>query len=419
MITNHGIHQWQVIPGLPDTGGQNVFVNQFTEALAKLGFRITIVNRGGYPHPVTGEARAGLHYKDERQRILYLEDGLREFVRKEDMNGQIPHLAESLGHFLDVEGTKVDLIISHYWDGARVGVLYNESLQERVKHVWVPHSLGAIKKRNVPAEQWPGLRIEERIAIERNLMPDLDGVTATSSAIERALREDYGDIRPSLFLPPCIDPDRYYPRNVLDKNDVWNFLSQRSGLPPEEVRRRKIVAEISRTDATKRKDVLIKAFASARERAPDSLLVISIDDEQEKLAGELRRLIAALDLQNHVVVVGSVWELLPTLYAITDVYCTPSVMEGFGMSAQEAAATGVPVVASHLVPFVTEYLVEARGAVVVQADDVSGFARALERLLADDDLCKRMGRNAYRATIPYFTWENRVTKFLEEIKNLR
>jgi hypothetical protein len=24
MITNHGIHQWKVIPGLPDTGGPSV-----------------------------------------------------------------------------------------------------------------------------------------------------------------------------------------------------------------------------------------------------------------------------------------------------------------------------------------------------------------------------------------------------------
>ena len=24
MITNHGVHEWKVVPGLPDTGGQNV-----------------------------------------------------------------------------------------------------------------------------------------------------------------------------------------------------------------------------------------------------------------------------------------------------------------------------------------------------------------------------------------------------------
>ena len=51
-------------PGLPDTGGQNLFVNMFTEALAALRFRITIVNRGGHAHPVTGEMHVGLRYKD-------------------------------------------------------------------------------------------------------------------------------------------------------------------------------------------------------------------------------------------------------------------------------------------------------------------------------------------------------------------
>ena len=149
MITNHGIHQWQVIPGLPDTGGQNVFVNQFTKSLAKFGFKVTIVNRGGYTHPVTGKWHKGLRYKDEHQRILYLEDGKNEFVPKEDMAAQIPNLVDSLTNFLEAEETNLDLIISHYWDAAKIGVLYNQSRREPVKHVWAPHSLGTIKKRNV------------------------------------------------------------------------------------------------------------------------------------------------------------------------------------------------------------------------------------------------------------------------------
>jgi mannosylfructose-phosphate synthase len=432
MITNHGIHQWEVVPGLPDTGGQNVFVNQFTHALAKFGFRITIVNRGGYAHPVTGEWHTGLRYKDEYQRILYLEDGVSEFVRKEDMDAQIPALVESLRNFLDAEGLGIDLILSHYWDAAKIGVLYNRSRPARAKHVWVPHSLGAIKKRNVSPEQWAELRIDERIANEKRLIPELDGIAATSSTIRGALRKDYGYATPSLFLPPCVDADRYHQRDVPDEDGVWDFLSQRSGTSPQEVRGRKIVTEISRTDTTKRKDVLIKAFAKARRRVPDSLLVVSIDDSQKELAGNLKGLIHTLDLGGHIAVVGSVWELLPTLYAITDIYCTPSVMEGFGMSAQEAAATGVPIIASHLVPFVTEHLLGAdvhevrfeearpplklgKGAIAVEADDVEGFAHALEMLLSNDTVRRTMGQNAYHITVPYFTWGNMVTVFLEEI----
>ena len=428
MITNHGIHQWEIFPGLPDTGGQNVFVNQLAAELARLDFRITIANRGGYPHPLTGEWRRGLRYKDEHQRILYLEDGLNEFVRKEDMDERIPRLVESLGKYLDAEGTRVDLILSHYWDGLKVGVLYNRTLPERVKHLWVPHSLGALKKRNVSPDQWAGLRIDERIAIERSMMEELDGVAATSPVIRKSLEGDYRYTGAILFLPPCVDTGRFHPREIPDGDGIWRFLSRWSGLSPEEVRGRKIVTEISRTDTTKRKNVLIEAFAMVQQRVSDSLLVVSVDDNKKELAGELRSSIRALGVRNPVAVYIPD-DVLSALYAVTDVYCTPSVMEGFGMSAQEAAATGVPVVASHLVPFATEYLLGegvskfeedgppvkwGKGAVVVRADDVDGFAYALEKLLTDDELREEMGENAYRITIPYFTWQNRVPAFLDE-----
>jgi glycosyltransferase involved in cell wall biosynthesis len=431
MISNHGIHQWDVIPGLPDTGGQNVFVNQFTEALAELGFKLTIVNRGGYRHPITGERRRGLNYKDRHQRILYVEDRLREFVRKEDMDDRIPHLVEFLTAYLDAEGTMVDLILSHYWDGLKIGVLYNRMLSGPVRHIWTPHSLGAIKKRNVSPDQWADLRVDERIATERKLLKELDGVAATSTTVRRSLEKDYKYSRTILFLPPSVDTDRFHPRDVRDGDEVWEFLSRWSGLSPAEVQGCRIVTEISRTATTKRKSVLIEAFAMVERRLPNSLLVVSVDDNKKALAGQLKGLIRTLDIQ-HCVATYVPDDVLPALYAITDVYCTPSIMEGFGMSVQEAAATGVAVVASDLVPFATEYLLGAdttevgvedsdqplrlgEGAIVVHADDVKGFAHALEMLLSDDDLREALGQRAYQITIPYFTWPRRVTSFLQEL----
>ena len=446
MITNHGVHEWQVVPGLPDTGGQNVFVNQFSNALAKCGFRITIANRGGYPHPVTGEVQCGLHYADQHQRILYLEDGVDLFIRKEDMHAQIPALVDYLVRYIEREDTHIDLIISHYWDAALIGTKFEAQIEtERrdqlnnrqtghIPHFWVPHSLGLLKKTNVAEEKWAGLRIDERITTEMSLINRLDGIVATSSVIQTTLTDDYGYYGPDLFLPPCVDIDRYQPRVVSDTDPIWTFLSKRTGLPPQKIRHLNIITEISRTDTTKRKDVLIKAFSRMLPDHPESLLVISIDERRPKLAAELRNLIASLDIGGHVAVVGSIWDILPTLYAISDIYCTPSVMEGFGMSAQEAAATSVPVVASNLVPFVVEYLLGGEpeemsadsqsnpilvgdGAIVVQADDVDGFALALSVLLGDSPMRRQMGKMAYRATIPYFTWSHRVKVFLEQIES--
>lgn len=431
-ITNHGIHQWGVIPGLPDTGGQNVFVNELSHTLAELGFRVTIANRGGYEHPTTGEERTGLRYKDAAERILYLEDETAAFVRKEDMPPQTPKLAEFLRDRLDEEGTSVDLIISHYWDGARVGVLFNDLGQEPVQHIWVPHSLGAVKKRNVSPDKWAGLRIDERIAIERELVARLDGIAATSSLIRDSLRDDYG-YESDLFLPPCVDTERFGARALAADDEIWAFLAEHSGLTPDEVRRRKIVTEISRTDTTKRKDVLIRAFARARRAHEDTLLVVAIDETEGELASELHAIIVEEDLKPNVAVVGNVWDILPKIYAVTYVYCSPSVMEGFGMAVEEAAATKVPVVGSDRIPFVEEYLlgdgIEERrfegmgerplrigaGAIVVPADDVPGFAKALELLFADPARRDEMGRRAYSITVPRFTWRNVTEQLLEDI----
>lgn len=427
-ITNHGIHQWVVIPGLPDTGGQNVFVNQFTSTLVELGFKVTIVNRGGYPHPITGKMHTGLRYKNEHARILYIEDDKKAFVRKEDMDEQLPQLQEFLRRFLEEEGGAVDLIISHYWDAAKLGILLNRSLPVPVRHVWVPHSLGTIKKRNMPPASWDKLRVDERIQVEKSIIADVDGIAATSSAISQTLKEDFS-YTSELFLPPCIETDRYHPRAVEADHEIWQFLSEATGLPVNEVRECQIITEISRTDKTKQKDVLIKAFAKVHEKNPDTILVVTIDDTEKELAKELRDLIQELGIKSHTAVIGYEWDRLPYLYSITAVYCTPSIMEGFGMAIQEAAATGVASVGSNLIPFLTEYLLGdepksvsydgggralqvGAGGIMAQAGDVDGFAHAIDMLLSDEALRREMGQQAYHITIPFFTWKHMTLRLL-------
>jgi mannosylfructose-phosphate synthase len=433
MITNHGVHEWNVVPGLPDTGGQNVYVNQFTEALVDQGYRVTIVNRGGYPHPVTGEGQTGVVlHPSGRARIMYLEDDTPAFVRKEDMNEQVPALVQDLHHKLDADGLGYDLVVSHYWDAGKIGAALNDLTGLDVPHIWIPHSLGALKKRNMDPSTWPGLRIDERIEHERALLERVDGAVATSTAIRETFLEDYG-YRVQYFLPPCVDTARYHPRSAEQCDGIFEFLATDTGHTAAELARRRIITEISRTDRTKRKDVLIRAFARVRERVPGVLLVVALDERAGEPYHEAMRLIEELGLHDDVIPLGSVWEQLPCLYAISTVYCTPSVMEGFGMSAQEAAATAVPVVASDLVPFAAEHLLgpgpEHRsldgagspevlvgdGAIVVPADDVEGFAQALAAIISDDARREQMGRWAYAITVPYFTWAARTRDLLEDL----
>jgi glycosyltransferase involved in cell wall biosynthesis len=434
MLSTHGMHQWKIVPGLPDTGGQNVFVNQFSQALVDQGFKVTIVNRGGYEHPSTKRHQGGLDYKDAHQRILYLEDGLERFVRKEEMADRVPSLVECLLQHLHKEGSSVDLIFSNYWDAASVGVGLVKVLEHPPPHYWIPHSLGCIKKRNVPRDQHQRLRVDERIVIEVDLVNQVDGLLATSRAIHSSLLDDYNCAKPIYSLPPCVDPERFHPRAVSSEAEIWTYLSQRSQLATKEIQERKIITEISRTDRTKRKDLLLRAYAQIRGAHPDAFLVLSIDENKQPLSTELWELIEDLQIRSDMTVVGSIYDLLPDLYAVTAIYCTPSVMEGFGMSAQEAAACKVPVVASEKVPFAGEVLLGegftelqghadaagpvflGKGAILVPAEDSVGLAQALDVLLSDDDLRARMGEAAYQLTIPYFTWPERVRELLAQIE---
>ena len=115
-------------------------------------------------------------------------------------------------------------------------------------------------------------------------------MAATSPLIRQALVEDYGVEQP-LFLPPCIDPSRFHPRDIDDEHEIYEFIGRQCGLSAAKVRQSKIITEISRTDRTKRKDVLIRAFAKVHQEFPDTLLVVSIDKHEESLYSELWALI--------------------------------------------------------------------------------------------------------------------------------
>ena len=431
MITNHGIHQWEIVPGLVDTGGQNIFVNEMTRAMTELDLKVTIINRGGFPHPVTGEKRSGIDCKNSNQRILYIEDSTKKFVRKEDMNEQIPELVDNLYEELQEDKLPVDMIISHYWDGAKIGYLLNERLEQKVQHVWVPHSLGNIKIKKLKEEEKQELRIFERIEEEKEILKHVDGVAYTSEEIRRSLKEEY-HYESDIFLPPCVDTDRFFPQRPEDDDPIWQFLASEGPRTAQEFKDRYVITEISRTDHTKRKDVLIKAYKKVREKRKDTTLIVAVDEKRRDIAHELHTLIDELDLSEEITTVGSVMDQLPSIYAVTSIYCSPSVMEGFGMSVQEASASAVPVVASDLIPYATEYLLgdqvetvpidgtkealkKGQGAIVVPSDNVDGFAQAILYLLENLEEKQKMGVNGYRITVPHFTWEKMTENFLNKI----
>ena len=85
---------------------------------------------------------------------------------------------------------------------------------------------------------------------------------------------------------------------------------------------------------------------------------------------------AALEIEAALVLPGVVPDRdLPVLYRCADVFCFPSVKEGWGLVVLEAIAAGLPVVTANETPF-TEFLT-AKQAVLVSPDQVEQIAQGM------------------------------------------
>ena len=110
---------------------------------------------------------------------------------------------------------------------------------------------------------------------------------------------------------------------------------------------------------------------------------------------------------------------MPMFYRALDVFCLPSLREGFPNSTAEALATGIPVVTTDATGCIDSVLDGETGFVVPTEDKVA-LARAIEVLVDQEDLRARMG-GAGRVQV-LKNWRNldiwrRTHEFLQESIN--
>jgi colanic acid/amylovoran biosynthesis glycosyltransferase len=95
---------------------------------------------------------------------------------------------------------------------------------------------------------------------------------------------------------------------------------------------------------------------------------------------------------------------LQQLYARAAVIACPSRREGFGVACLEAMAHGRPVVATR-VGGLLDLVVDGETGIVVPPRDPAALRSALERLLADPDLRRKLGAAGRDRAGTHFSWE--------------
>ncbi len=105
---------------------------------------------------------------------------------------------------------------------------------------------------------------------------------------------------------------------------------------------------------------------------------------------------------------------LATAYAESDAFILPSRFEGYGIVFAEALSFGLPVVACDVGP-VPELVGEEAG-IFVARGDVEGLARAIQTLLSDGNLRRRMSEAALRRVESLPRWDDTARGFANVLR---
>lgn len=428
IITWHGIHELDIFPGLPDTGGQNIYVQNMAEKIHdEYDCRVTILNRGGFVHPYTERLREGSLKDPNRELyVMHVSDGVDAFLRKEFLTGAL--IQEGARRTIQqfAKDYRPDLIISHFWDGGLMGLFLCEHFG-KVPHIWVPHEPVGMKKAPMDALEYDRHSIflrehyEERIALQADL------IGSTSKLVEEDIKRCYdGQISEKIIdIYPGVDTERF---NPLD-DECLSGQSIREDAEylslPESLFERPHICEFGRTDSLKDKDKAVEVFAKVAKEIEDLDMFINVDAKMEPdIARRIEEIITQNGLQKRVHVfspeqlpqTGRGSHIFPDLVKTSRLFLTMSVMEGFGMAACEAAASGIPVVGTDQIPVVTDIIEPGGGGKVIPAKDVDSAAAAVLEILRlnDEDYCD-IRKKAYESVIPRFAWDTIMKQMFKDM----
>ena len=280
----------------------------------------------------------------------------------------------------------VDAVHANYWLSGLAG--------HRIKHeldlplVSTFHTLARVKAETGDPEP------QRRIDAETEVIACSDAILASCTAEAEQLQRLYGAPAHRIELvPPGVDHAFFSPG---DPRGARAALRLPLDVP--------VLLFVGRIQPLKGLDVAVAALARLQ-RTDAELLVVGgpsgIDgtaelDRVQKLASELGvadRIRFAPPQPHHV---------LSTYYRAADVCLVPSRSESFGLVALEAAACGIPVVAS-AVGGLTTLVDDGRTGYLIDGRDPATFAAATDRLLGDPRLAARMNEAA-AARARSYTW---------------
>ena len=412
-----------------DTGGQTLYVLELVKGLA---VRPEVDNVQLITRSIV-DRRVSLDYSQERERIssnaeiIRLPFGPKRYIRKELFWPYLDDLADQIVEFLQNQQNLPDWIHAHYADAGYVGALVCRRL--RIPLVFTGHSLGREKQRRLLAGGVDFKQIEENYSISRRIDSE-ELALAHANLIVTSTRQEseqqyarYESFKPEVasVIPPGVDSNRFHPINSeKEKQQVIKLLSpflKNPSLPP--------LLSISRAVRRKNIPALVEAYGRSsilRERH-NLVLVLGcredlrqLEKQQRDVFHQIFELIDKYDLYGKVALPKQhKRETIPAIYRwaadLKGLFVNPALTEPFGLTLLEAAACGLPMIATDD-GGPRDILTRCQNGKLVDVTDLESLQNEILQAGSDSGQWKSWSDNGLEAVSRYFSWDAHVCNYL-------
>lgn len=185
---------------------------------------------------------------------------------------------------------------------------------------------------------------------------------------------------------------KQFDAEVFDKNDVRKSLNIKESTV--------VLIYVGRVTRDKGIEELISAFFNLKKQGYSDLLLLLVGPLELNANGLDEITLENIKSNVNIRSVGYVEN--PEKYLVaSDLFCIPSYREGFGTVVIEAAAMGIPSVATRVVGLV-DAVIDGETGILVPSKDVDALVSGIKQFLESPELMKTMGTAAKkRAKLQY------------------
>jgi sucrose-phosphate synthase len=418
-----------------DTGGQTKYVVDLARALAlqdNVG-RVDLVTRQIIDPSVADDYQNPLERLQDGAQIVRIPAGPDAYLRKEELWGYLDIFADNLLHWLSQQPHMPDVLHSHYADAGYVAMRLSHLTGIPLVHTG--HSLGRDKQYRLLAMGFDSEVIEQRYNMSRRINTEEDVlanadlvITSTRNEIaEQYELYDYYQPESMVVIPPGTDLDQFYPAAGVAGEISFNNCLKRFLNNPK----KPMILALSRPDERKNILSLVEAYGESPQLQELANLVIvagNRDDIRAMDEGAQSVLTEILLLADYYNLYGRIalpkhhkQEEVPDIYRLAalskGVFVNPALTEPFGLTLLEAAACGLPLVATENGGPV-DIIGNCHNGLLIDPLDTQAIAQTLLTLLQDRKQWRTFSVNGSKNVRKFYSWQAHAENYLSKIEPL-